>query len=184
MANTEFLMGGGSGGPRSVEEAIFQLEKSSIAFLAYWQRVPPDLISAGRVSIEAMMLLDHVVNEILRARDALREQKLYAASALKAQLDLLQGLMVKPVTRAQQQAMINAGPGNGKLPAGATPTTLERLLTKIKHRQHGLSNFRIAANVTHFWLINVNNQNNKPDSIVEMDVIGFCTHCKNVAPLI
>lgn len=60
MGTTSFLTGNSGHAPQSVDEALFQLENSSMVFLASWSRVPQDLERAGRVSIEAMTYLDHV----------------------------------------------------------------------------------------------------------------------------
>lgn len=141
MGHTSFLTGNSGGAPQSLDEALFQLENSSTVFLASWLRVPQDLGRAGRVSIEAMRYLDHMVNEILRARDTLKGAGTYASSLLKAQLDANQGVMVSPVTRMNQSSLISAGPGNGMLPAAGTPISLEKLLNKIKHRHHASSDF-------------------------------------------
>lgn len=184
MGNTSFLTGIPNSGPQSVEEALFQLENSSMVFLASWQRLPQDLQRAGRVSIEAMTHLDHIVNEILRARDTLKAAGTYLSSALKGQLDVDRATMVSPVTRVDQQGLIVAGPGNGALPRAGVPIPLEKLLNKIKHRHHAFSNFRIDNNNRHIFMLNVDKPNQQPDSIVEFDVVDFCDHCRAVASLI
>ena len=184
MGKISFLTRIPTQGPKSIEEALFQLENSSMVFLASWLRVPPDLERAGRVSIEAMTYLDHVVNEILRARDTFKAAGSYSSSQLKSQLGIDRGIVVSPVTRADQQALIDADPGNGSLPRIGVPITLEKLLNKIKHRHHASSNFRISGNQRHVFLISVDKPDQKPDSIVEFDVLEFCEHCRAVAPLI
>lgn len=183
MGNYSFLTGlsGGNGSP-SVEEVLYLLENSSTIFVSAWQRVPPDLPRASRVSGEAMTCLDHVVNELLRARDTKKSNGTYTGSPLKAQLDLPQGLMFSPATRNLQSALITAGPGNGALPGAGAPITLEKLLNKIKHRHHNSANFRIDGTGRHIFLINVDKPNQSPDSIVEFDVIQFCAHCRAAAP--
>jgi hypothetical protein len=92
--------------------------------------------------------------------------------------------MVAPITRAQQDAMIRAGAGNGTLPTAGTPISLERLLNKIKHRHHATGNFRIAPGNRHIFVVNVDKPDQMPDSIVEFDVLGFCEHCGSVAALL
>jgi hypothetical protein len=124
--------------------------------------------------------LDHIVNEILRARDTRRSNGTYSGSQLETALTVTQGLMTSPVTAAQQQAMIDAGPGQGQLPGQPVDITLEKLLNKIKHRHHQSTNFRIQDR-RHVFVINVDKQNNTPDSIAEFDVRDFCTQCKTVA---
>lgn len=184
MRHTSFLTGSSECSPQSIEEALFQFENCSTIFLSAWQRIPSDFQRAGRVSIEAMTYLDHIVNEILRARDTLKGHGSYETSSLKSQLDIHRGLMFSPVSRTQQQALIDAGPGQGALPGAGTPITLEKLLNKVKHRHHASSNFRIDDGGAHIFLINVDKPNQTPDSIVEIDVLEFCEHCREIAPLV
>ena len=180
MGNISYLTGAASSGPQSIDESLYELENTSVLFREAWQRVPPDYVRASRVSAKAMEHLDHVVNEILRARDTRMAKGTYAGSPLEVQLNIMCGLMFSPVTLAQQQAMVAAGPGNGNLPGGATPISLERLLNKVKHRHHQSANFRIQAG-RHIFVINVDKPNKTPDSIAEFDVSDFCTHCGQAA---
>lgn len=180
MGHISYLTGTPSSGPQSIEESLYELENTSVLFREAWQRVPPDFVRASRVSAKAMEHLDHVVNEILRARDTRMARGTYAGSQLKAELNIMRGQMSSPVTLAQQQAMIAAGPGNGNLPGGAAQITLERLLNKVKHRHHQSANFRIQAG-RHIFVINVDKPNRTPDSIAEFDVSDFCIHCGQAA---
>lgn len=180
MGNLSYLTGIQNNGPQSIDEALYDLENTSVLFCDAWQRVPPDFARAARVSGNAMERLDHIVNEILRARDTRMARGTYAGSQLEAQLNIDRGLMTAPVTHAQQQAMVAAGPGLGQLPGTPSAITLERLLNKIKHRHHQLANFRIQAG-RHIFVINVDKPNKTPDSIAEFDVIEFCRHCTQAA---
>lgn len=180
MGNISFLTGVPNNGPQSIEESLYQLESSSVLFKDSWLKVPPDFTRAARVSSKAMEHLDHIVNEILRARDTRMAQGIYAGSPLEAELNVMRGSMTSPVSLAQQQAMIAAGPGSGALPGQPTQITLEKLLNKIKHRHHQSANFRIQTN-RHIFLINVDKPNKTPDSIVKFDVFDFCAHCTNAA---
>lgn len=180
MGHISFLTGAPSSGPQSIEESLYELENTSILFRDAWQRVPPDFVRASRVSAKAMEHLDHVVNEILRARDTRMARGTYAGSQLEAELNIMRGQMSSPVTLAQQQAMIAAGPGNGSMPGAAVKITLERLLNKVKHRHHQSANFRIQAG-SHIFVINVDKPDKTPDSIVEFDVGDFCAHCGQAA---
>lgn len=180
MGHISYLTGAASSGPQSIEESLYELENTSVLFREAWQRVPPDYVRASRVSAKAMEQLDHVVNEILRARDTRMARGTYAGSQLEAELNTMRGQMSSPVTLVQQNAMIAAGPGNGNLPGGAIQITLERLLNKVKHRHHQSANFRIQAG-RHIFVINVDKPNKTPDSIAEFDVSDFCTHCGQVA---
>lgn len=181
MRRISYLTSAGTAGPQSVEEAIFELENTSVIFREAWQRVPPDRLRAARVSAKAMEHLDHIVNEFLRARDTREAKGTYSGSQLETQLKANRGLMLAPVTSAQQDAMVAAGDGNGNLPGQPTQISLEKLLNKIKHRHHNSANFRIDAG-RHIFLVNVDKPNRKPDSIVEFDVLDFCRHCANAAP--
>jgi hypothetical protein len=178
--NLSYLAGIQNNGPQSIDEALYDLDNTSVLFCNAWQRIPPDFARAARVSSNAMERLDHIVNEILRARDTKKAQGSYVGSQLEVQLKINRGLMSAPVTLAQQQTMIAAGPGLGQLPGAGTTITLERLLNKIKHRHHQSANFRIHSG-RHIFVINVDNPNKTPDSIVEFDVIEFCKHCIEVA---
>jgi len=180
MGNISYLTGAPSSGPQSIEDALYELENTSVLFREAWQRVPPDFDRASRVSAKAMEHLDHVVNEILRARDTRKAKGTYVGSQLEAELGIMRGQMFSPVTLAQQQAMIAAGPGKGLLPGVGVRITLERLLNKVKHRHHQSANFRIQAG-DHIFVINVDNPSRTPDSIVEFDVSDFCTHCGKAA---
>lgn len=167
-------------GPQSIEESLYELENTSILFCEAWQRVPPDFVRASKVSAKAMKHLDHVVNEILRARDTRMARGTYSGSQLETELNIIRGQVFSPVTAVQQQAMIAAGPGNGQLPGGGVQITLERLLNKVKHRHHQSSNFRIQDG-RHIFVINVDKSNKTPGSIAEFDVSDFCHHCGQVA---
>lgn len=93
--------------------------------------------------------------------------------------------MVAGVSVIDQQAMSQAGPGHGVLPPGrqGQAITLERLLNKIKHRQEKTGNFRLNSGA-HIFVMNIDTPKNKPDSIVEFDVLAFCTLCRAAAPLV
>lgn len=180
MGHISYLTGVASNGPQSIDQALYELENTSVLFREAWQRVPPDFTRAARVSANAMEHLDHVVNEILRARDTRMTKGTYSGSQLEAALNIMAGLMTSPVTVAQQQAMVAAGPGLGQIPNQPTQITLERLLNKIKHRHHQSANFRIQSR-RHIFVINIDKANKTPDSIAEFDVIEFCVHCANAA---
>ncbi len=184
MGNISFLTGTSATAPQSVDEAIYQLESSSVLFLASWNRTPQDLTRAARASREAMVHLDHIVNEIMRARDHLKSNSSYAGSNLKNLLDTNKAKAAMPVTRAEQANIAILGPGNGVLPTAGSPLTMEKLLNKIKHRGHDYANFRVGSNGEHIFIITADKPNQQPDSIVEFVVSDFCEHCMNVAAVI
>lgn len=180
MGHISYLTGASNTGPQSIDESLYELENTSVLFREAWQRVPPDFVRAARVSARAMEHLDHIVNEILRARDTRMTKGTYSGSQLEAELTIMRGMVASPVTAAQQQAMVTAGAGQGQLPGQPTQITLNRLLNKIKHRHHQSANFRIQAG-HHIFVINVNKPNKTPDSIAEFNVAEFCAHCSNAA---
>ncbi|EDL51361.1 hypothetical protein VSAK1_25380 [Vibrio mediterranei AK1] len=184
MGNTSFLTAGASSSPQSVSESIFQLENCSTIFLSSWTRAPRDLIRAGRVSEDAMVHLDHIVNEIMRSRDSLRADNTYVGSPLQSQLNRLIGLSCAPVSREQQTSISLCGPGNAELPFEGTPIKLEYLLNKIKHRRRDAANFRIDASGSHIFIIAVDKPNQDPDSVVEFLVKEFCQYCNDVVSVI
>lgn len=183
MGNISFLTGVPTSGPQSITTSIYELENSSILFKSAWLDTPQDIIRAAKVSSKAMEHIDHIVNEIMRARDTKMAQGSYSGSTLENQLNIDRGLMLSPVTSLQQQTMISSGPGNGVLPSMGVPITLEKLLNKIKHRHHQSANFRIQSN-RHIFVINVDKYDKTPDSIVEFDVLEFCKHCNDIVPFI
>lgn len=180
MGNISYLTGLPNNGPQSIDEALYELENTSVLFREAWQRVPPDYARAARVSANAMEHLDHIVNEILRARDTRMARGSYSGSQLEVELNIIRGLMTSPVTVVQQHAMVAAGPGQGQLPGQPIQITLERLLNKIKHRHHQSANFRVQSG-RHIFVINVDKPNKTPDSIAEFDVGHFCKHCSSAA---
>lgn len=180
MGHISYLTGMLNKGPESIDESLYELENTSVIFCDAWQRTPPDFDRAARVSGKAMEHLDHIVNELLRARDTRMTNGTYTGSQLEAELNITCGAMLSPVTAAQQHSMVSAGPGNGQTPAHPAPMKLEKLLNKIKHRHHKSANFRIQSG-RHILVINVDKPNRHPDCIVEFDVIDFCVRCRSAA---
>lgn len=184
MGNISFLTGTNVTTIRSIDEAIYQLENTSVLFLNSWNQVPKDLGKAARTSGEAMVYLDHIVNEIMRSRDHLKSSSIYEGSLLKNLLDMHKGIALSPVTRIEQANIKAIGPGNGILPNQGSPITMEKLLNKIKHRRHDYANFRVGQNNEHIFIITVDKPNQQPDSIVEFIVRDFCAHCTSISAII
>jgi hypothetical protein len=176
MGNLPYLTGTNSPGRQSIDESLYGLENTSVLFCNAWSR--GDLRRAARVSADAMEHLDRIVNEILRTWDTNMARGRYSATPLESQLNIVRGRMVSPVTSAQQQAMVAAGPR--QLLGQPVPITLEKLLNKIKHHHHQSANFRID-NSRHVVVINVDKPNKTSDSIAEFDVLERFGHCRNVA---
>lgn len=94
-------------------------------------------------------------------------------------MNVIAARMVEPVSRADQIAVFAAGAGNGCLPdSRSTPEliSLEKTLNKIKHRHRTNLNFRIDGE-KHIFVICPN----KPDGIVEFEVLQFCELCRGTA---
>lgn len=181
MGVTEFLVVGGKNALGSLRESVERLQDTSVIFVDAMQRIPPDVERAGRVSIEALSILDHIVNELLRERDELKATNSYLGSELKDQLDAHAACSLSPVTRIEQLELVEAGPGCGKLLRPGSPISMEKLLNKIKHRRKNEANYRIDDSGKHYFYIAVDNPNQKPDSIVEFGVEEFCRKCEATA---
>ena len=184
MGNISFLTGGIQRSPQSIGESIYQLENTSVVFLNAWRRTIPDTQRAARASQEAMLHLDHIVNEIMRNRDQLQADGAYTGSQLESQLNISRAVSVSSVTRADQDNLARQGPGNGALPSAGSSISMEKLLNKIKHRRTNSANFRVGTSGEHIFLIGVDKPNRQPDSIVEFVVGDFCQHCSDIAVLI
>ncbi|EKO4254700.1 TPA: hypothetical protein NG238_004387 [Vibrio parahaemolyticus] len=184
MRDISFLTGTTTTSPQSVDEAIYQLENASVIFLSSWQTRPQDITRAARASREAMVHLDHIVNEVMRARDHLKSNSNYVGSQLKNLMDTNTAKASMPVTREEQANIAALGPGNGSLPNTGLPLSMEKLLNKIKHRRHDYANFRIGPNGEHIFVITADKPNQQPDSIVEFVISDFCKHCMSIAAVI
>ena len=131
-----------------------------------------------------MQHLDHIVNEIMRARDQMQSDGSHTGSPLESQLNITRASSASPVTRVQQDNLSALGAGNGMLPFAGITLTMEKLLNKIKHRRTTSANFRVGASGEHIFLVGVDKPNRQPDSIVEFVVGDFCKHCSDVAAVI
>jgi hypothetical protein len=184
VGGLSYLTGGANQSPQSVEESIFQLQNTSVVFVASWLKIPKDHRRAARVSQEAMVYLDHIVNEILRQRDVLKATGSYVNSSLETELNKEVALFSDNITRSHQMMLSNVGAGNGALPTQGFPLKMEKLLNKIKHRRRDLANFRVDASKEHFFIITVDKPNLQPDCIVEFSVINFCEHCSLISAIL
>ena len=184
MGHIEYLTGVPHNGPKPLNESIYNLKNTSVLFIHAWTSSPQDLQTAGKVSKEAMISLDHIINEIMRARDLLIAEQSYSGSDLKTVLDEQIALSVTNVTRQQQHDLANLGPGNGSLPLQGISISMERLLNKVKHRRPDCINFRVGTQKDHYFLMAVDKPNKSPDSIIEFVVADFCKHCEEVNAVI
>ncbi|EKN3986140.1 hypothetical protein ACS90Y_003824 [Yersinia enterocolitica] len=184
MGSISFLTDRRLENPPSIKESIYRLKSSSFLFQNAWVQSPQDLECAERESVEAMLHLDHIVNEIMRFRDQLQSDNNYTGSSLETHLNITSALSVSPVTRLEQTSLSGLLPGNGVLPREGVSITMEKLLNKIKHRRTDSSNFRIESFGEHIFLIGVDKPNHQPDSIVEFDVNVFCKYCGDISELI
>jgi len=184
MGYMDFLTAGSRTSPPSLGTSLELLEDASTLFVAAWTKTPQNMEQAHRSSQTGLTHLDHIANQILRARDGMRANSSYAGSPLEAQLLTPQAESVSPVTVGEQDNLVALGPGAGSLPRPGAQVTFERLLNKIKHRRPDAANFRIGSNSEHFLLLAVNTPQHQPESIVEFCVGDFCTQLKTIVPLV
>ena len=182
MGYSEFLLGLPNARKPTLSEAINNLQDASSLFVSgYTNR---DIDQAERATVVAMRAFDFIVGEIMRCRDQQKENGSYPNSYFEAAMNSLTGKMVAPVTRAEHQAVVTAGPGNGRLPSNLTPSidiSAEKVLNKIKHKHPGFANFRIQ-NGRHIFIICPDKPSGGgPDSVVEFDVQDFCKQCRKIA---
>jgi hypothetical protein len=132
MGHTEFLIRMNTASQSSLPGAIEDLEDASTLFLKRWCR--SEFQRAGEVSKKAMVLLDFIVNEFLREKDRQDGIGTYLNSQLARELSATCGIGVTGAAYADQQNMVQAGPGHGQLPANlGTPKALE--LSRLLYRQ-------------------------------------------------
>ncbi|MBX4870585.1 hypothetical protein HJA85_27060 [Rhizobium bangladeshense] len=176
MPNTEFLVRANLP-PTSVPNALDDLRDASTLFAYAWSR--NDIQQAVRASKNVKQLFDFVINELMRARDDLISGATNPPNpAYLAALRVVAGQMVTPVSRADQEAVVNAGHGNGRLPSGTNivDATLEQVLNKVKHQVERMQNFRVSGG-QHFMVVSAD-KNREPDCILEFDVVDFCNKCR------
>lgn len=179
MGYTEFLTGQNAPMPSNLSGAIDDLEDASHTFVRRWSEQALD--RAGDVSKTAMVLLDFIVNELLRHQVERRGLGTYNGSPLATALLAPCGRGASGATLADQQAMVHVGAGTGGIPVclGA-PFALDlgRLLNKIKHRNPLLMNFRIDAG-RHIFVVCTEHTPGGAEGIYEFDVVDFCRACKS-----
>ncbi|HWW46266.1 MAG TPA: hypothetical protein VNZ94_00305 [Xanthobacteraceae bacterium] len=175
--NAEFLIG--QNAPSNLPDAIADLEDASIVFLDRWGK--GDVQRAGDVSKKAMVLLDFIVNELLRECVERKGLGTYLNSQLATEMSVLCGIGVTGTSLADQQMMCQAGIGNGRVAAhlgSPEPITLAQLLNKVKHRNRHLINFRID-NDRHIFVICPEHTSGGAEGIYEFDVEEFCEKCRS-----
>jgi hypothetical protein len=181
MGNTEFLVQSGLSKPSNLPEAISNLEDVSTLFMERW--LQENYEHAGKASKEALQLFDFITNEMLREKVERKGAGTYQNSSFRHEMQKSCGCGVTNLNLQQQKAMVNAGPGNGRIETNlgnSAPLTLDRLLNKIKHRNSHLMNFRIE-NGRHIFLICPDHTEGGAEGIYEFDVIEFCELCKIAA---
>lgn len=167
---------GFSSKPNSLPDMIALLRNASALFRAAWSAGDED--QAARASQQAMKAFDHICNVFLRTRDDARGHIPAADLFRYMQRDF--GLLVSPVTRAEQQQNSShpANHGNGRLPGRSEPykpAKLHAAFNKIKHRNDQYSNFRIEKD-RHILTV-AGDRSGKPDYVFEFDVVEFCDVC-------
>ncbi|MBY5657179.1 hypothetical protein [Rhizobium leguminosarum] len=176
MPNTEFLVRANLP-PISVPDALNDLRDASTLFAWAWSQ--GDIEQAARASKNAPKLFDFIISSLMRARDDLISGAVAPPNpAYLTALRVVAGQMATPVSRADQESVVNAGHGNGRLPPGVpiVDATLEQVLNKVKHQVTRLQNFRVSGG-QHLMLISAD-KSRYPDCVVEFDVAEFCHKCR------
>ena len=185
MGYSEFLLGIPNAPPPSLGETINSLQDASALFMIAFRRGDGDQIN--RATSIAMRAFDFIVGEIMRTRDRQKADGVYTGSCLEAEMNVIVGKMVSPVTRNDQIAVRSAGPGNGRLPANVGVTvdiSIEKTLNKIKHRHPTIANFRIQGDRHIFVICPDKPGGSGPDSVVEFDVDQLCNQCRRLSTLL
>lgn len=176
MGLEEFLVGSSGQTFSNIEEAIENLRDASSAFVS---RIGDgNMARAGRISLRAFECFDHIVGELLRIRDDRKAAQTYSGTPFEQKMQVVAASEVAPVSTADQAAVTSVGPGFGRLPEGRQPSliSLEKTLNKIKHRNRTFLNFRIESGHHKFIVCP-----NRPNSIVEFDVVEFCNLCRDAS---
>ena len=179
MGYTEYLTGQNAPAPSSLPGAIDDLEDTSHTFVRRWSERA--FARAGDISKTAMVLLDFIVNELLRQQVERKGLGTYTGSAFATALSVPCGRGATGATRAHQQTMVQLGAGTGSIPASlGAPSVLDlgRILNKIKHRNPYLMNFRIDPR-RHTFVVCTEHTSSGAEGIYEFDVVEFCRACKS-----
>jgi hypothetical protein len=181
MGHAEFLVGRNAPAPSNLPVAIEDLEDASTVFLSRWRK--GDLKRAGDISEDAMVLLDFIANELLREKVRRQGAGTYRDSQFANKMSVPCGIGVTGASLADQQLMVEAGPGNCQLPTHLgtlKELKLFQLLNKVKHRSPHLMNFRID-NDRHIFMICPDDTGGGAEGIYEFDVKEFCEKCRFAA---
>jgi hypothetical protein len=180
VGRTEFLVGMNGATPSNLPEAIKNLEDASLVFMNRW--TIEDFERAGKISEDAMTLLDFIANELLREEVARKGTGTYTGTPFATELACPFGQGVTDAALGDQLQMVQAGAGNGRLPAHLGPIlflSLRQLLNKIKHRNR-LINFRFDAG-KHIFVICTDHTYGGAEGIYEFEISGFCRQCQSAA---
>lgn len=178
----EFLVDSTGKSPRNLKDSIRRVLNASAGFKQSW--LVGDKDEAYETSQEAFENLDYIQNELLRQRDVLRgDQASWPTSPFNAALANTVGNLLNNVLPADLTWFRGLPQGQGAMPTSATPIalTLERALNKLKHRDTTVLNFSLPSSGGHILYLFTKAGIGQPDSISEIDVVGFCSACKSAA---
>jgi len=181
---TQFLVNPQGTAPKTLEEAIVLLEKSSIDFCSSWKNSNIQL--ARKTSEEAFTALDHIQNELLRHRDEKQQNQNWTNSSFKLALDIKVGDLVNNISVVQKSAFSVLPAGSAILPANSSPNdlTLVKALNKLKHRSPKNVNFTVDSTNKHTLFIFTNGGMGQSSSISKFDLKTLCDACKVVSNII
>jgi hypothetical protein len=180
--NIEFLVDPNGRAPRNLVDAIRRVQNASSGFIQSW--ISGDLNDARETSQDAFSELDYIQGELLRQRDAVKNSSAtQSPSAFLVALSTPVGKITHNVTPSDRTLFIALAAGVGALPLGlpSTPLTCEQALTKLKHRDTAVGNFRVQQPNSHILYIFTNAGMGQNASISEIDVLEFCKACKSAA---
>lgn len=180
-----FLIAPDGKAPRNLQNSIRLVQNASAGFRQSWlAQEKPD---AYETSQEAFEHLDYIQNELLRQRDALKENAdTWPISPFCSALSVPVGKIINNTTSTNYSWFLALPQDEGAMPIGSisTPLTLEKALNKLKHRDTTVLKFSLPPDGGHFIYIYTKAGMGQPDSISEINISIFCTACKSASKYI
>jgi len=169
----DFLANKTGTSPKTLQESFRKLKNLSSGFCDSW--INNDFDDAAITSGEALELLDHIQNELLRHRDDNKALPNWAGHPLRSILSLPVGKFINDSSE-YKSTFFSYKEGEAAIPNSAITTTLnlEQALNKLKHRVSQAVNFSISSTNTHMIYIYTNSGMGHPDSISELNINEFC----------
>ncbi|MFM5738593.1 hypothetical protein ACET6T_07635 [Aeromonas veronii] len=171
--------------PQNLKNSIRQVVNSSAGFRQSWLKA--EKAEAYETSQEAFQHLDYIQNELLRQRDALKQNSdTWQTSTFVSKLSVPVGNIINNATSSDYSWFLSLPQDEGTLPIGRdiTQLTLEKALNKLKHRDTAALRFLLPSEEGHFIYIYTKAGMGQPDTISEINISLFCDACKAAAECI